>query len=338
MDPSILLTKYIAKDKNASQKAPEDIEKIFLQNFGSTYRVRNIENLFLSYFDTLFQILKIRTYKQAYKYNLVVQWPLYVRRPFKSSWFLSDRFRRKIAIIHDIDSLRFSPNDISKIHLEIDELNRFDCVIAHNKSMELWLYENGLNTKVITLNIFDYLSDYKLNLNHFGEYEIVVAGNLNKSSFLKEIDMVVKHRINAYGPLTDYAIPPNMNYMGSFSPNELPLKIKGDFGLIWDGDSTQTCSGNNGNYMRYNNPHKLSLYISCGLPVIVWEEAAIACFVKDHEIGIVIKSLSDLDSELDKVTSKQYENMVKNVNKLAEKIVKGKNTIEVISLAINAEK
>ena len=56
MDPSILLTKYIAKDKNASQKAPEDIEKIFLQNFGSTYRVRNIENLFLSYFDTLFQI------------------------------------------------------------------------------------------------------------------------------------------------------------------------------------------------------------------------------------------------------------------------------------------
>ena len=59
-------------------------------------------------------------------------------------------------------------------------------------------------------------------------------------------------------------------YQGEFSADELPAHLKGQFGLIWDGSSVNTCEGNFGEYLRYNNPHKISLYLACGLPVIIW--------------------------------------------------------------------
>ena len=35
----------------------------------------------------------------------------------------------------------------------------------------------------------------------------------------------------------------NENYFGSFLPDELPAALEGGFGLVWDGDSAETCSG-----------------------------------------------------------------------------------------------
>ncbi len=32
-------------------------------------------------------------------------------------------------------------------------------------------------------------------------------------------------------------------YFGSFLPDELPAALEGGFGLVWDGDSAETCSG-----------------------------------------------------------------------------------------------
>ena len=35
----------------------------------------------------------------------------------------------------------------------------------------------------------------------------------------------------------------NEAYFGSFLPDELPAALEGGFGLVWDGDSAETCSG-----------------------------------------------------------------------------------------------
>ena len=56
---------------------------------------------------------------------------------------------------------------------------------------------------------------------------------------------------------------------GSFLPDELPSALEGSFGLVWDGDSSKTCSGVFGEYLRYNNSHKASLYLASGFPIIV---------------------------------------------------------------------
>ena len=40
-------------------------------------------------------------------------------------------------------------------------------------------------------------------------------------------------------------------YFGSFLPDELPVALEGGFGLVWDGDSAETCSGVFGEYLRF---------------------------------------------------------------------------------------
>ena len=59
----------------------------------------------------------------------------------------------------------------------------------------------------------------------------------------------------------------NETYFGSFLPDELPAALEGGFGLVWDGDSAETCSGVFGEYLRYNNSHKASLYLASGFPL-----------------------------------------------------------------------
>lgn len=103
----------------------------------------------------------------------------------------------------------------------------------------------------------------------------------------------------------------------------MPLILKGEFGLIWDGEDINTCSGLNGNYMRYNNPHKLSLYIASGIPVITWKEAAIADFIIKNDIGICVESLSEIDEKLDRLSLERYNEILHNVYKVQEKVVNG---------------
>ena len=115
----------------------------------------------------------------------------------------------------------------------------------------------------------------------------------------------------------------NVEYKGSFKPNEIPYKLDGSFGLIWDGNSIDTCAGSVGEYMKYNNPHKLSLYIASGLPVIVWKQAAVAKFVEDNNIGFTVNSLKEIADQIDKLTEEDYKNYLVNIKKLQEKVCNG---------------
>ena len=58
-----------------------------------------------------------------------------------------------------------------------------------------------------------------------------------------------------------------------------------------------------GEYLQYNAPHKMSLYIRCGLPIIVWEKAGLAPFVKKNNVGICISSLTELEDILPKISA-----------------------------------
>ena len=75
--------------------------------------------------------------------------------------------------------------------------------------------------------------------------------------------------------------------------------------------------------MRYNNPHKTSLYLSSGIPVITWSQAAIADFIKQHNVGIVIDDLNRIDEVLANVTKDQYLELKHNAEQLAAKLRDG---------------
>lgn len=80
---------------------------------------------------------------------------------------------------------------------------------------------------------------------------------------------------------------------------------------------------NTGNYIKYNNPHKVSLYVASGIPIIIWEEAAMAEIIKKYNIGICVESLENIEKTLSEISEEQYLIMKKNVKMLSEKVKEG---------------
>lgn len=237
------------------------------------------------------------------------------------------RGAKVVALIHDLGSFRRKALTEEK---EIRRLSNADLIIAHNAAMRRWLERRGCTAKVTELGIFDFLNHSRPAEDHEpgANYKVVYAGNLQrrKNSFLYSIkpqgwSMVL------YGngfEASEAAGSENIDYRGFAKPSDLIKDAGGDFGLVWDGDSIQKCSGAYGEYLRVNNPHKTSLYIRCGLPVIIWKEAALAPFIEREGLGITVGSLEELHDILPSITPDQYIEMRRRVLAIGERLANGK--------------
>ena len=233
-----------------------------------------------------------------------------------------------ISVVHDVEELRaFYYSDYYKREFEF-MLEISDILIVHNEVMKKWFIERGIpEGKLVTLGIFDYLQDnHEKNISF--EKSITVAGNLDteKCGYIKELSNLKGIKVHLYGPNFNETMKDSkdITYHGSFPASEIPQKLDRGFGLVWDGESISGCKGASGQYLRYNNPHKLSLYLSSGLPVIIWKEAAEAGFVEKNKVGITVQDVKELESIFDNLTTKEYEVMVQNVSKISEDLCKGK--------------
>lgn len=335
----VMLSNYVVKDRDAGAKAPKDVNAVFEQNFGKIYMLYHINR---RYIRNILSWLNMHRLKNAFRDEyMFVQWPLYLWSPVTVEDILTIKSKKKVVLIHDIDSFRKYPDSTEKRKEEIQRLNKFDVVIAHNRKMITWLKENGLKKPCVSLELFDYLAEtkpsQKKNTGEDNNYTICFAGNLIKSRFMQSISQYIHSPINIYGNKPDYILNgENLCYQGSYSPTALCEAMNGDFGLIWDGGSCEECSGNDGQYMKINNPHKLSLYISCGLPIITWKEAAIAEFIEKNGIGFAVNSLAEIDDVLGNMTRKEYEKYRNNVLEITRDVRKGeyvkKAFIEAISI------
>lgn len=166
------------------------------------------------------------------------------------------------------------------------------------------------------------------------EKSITVAGNLDteKCGYIKELADLKGIKVHLYGPNFNEALKDSgdITYHGSFPSSEIPKKLDRGFGLVWDGESINGCKGASGQYLRYNNPHKLSLYLSSGLPVIIWKEAAEAGFVEENKVGITVQNVKELEGIFDTLTAVEYETMTGNVRRISEALCKGKYGEEVL--------
>ena len=227
-----------------------------------------------------------------------------------------------ICLIHDVDSLR--KMDICQMQQEEFELTKeiSDFLIVHNNVMKEYFEKSGFEKdRIVTLDIFDYLHDEEENDKTFDK-TIIFAGNLSreKSPFLDRIGKLSPLNIRLYGPDFSEDIlskTDHIGYCGSYPAEILPQKFDRGFGLVWDGNSLDTCAGGTGDYLRYNNPHKMSLYLSAGLPVIIWSGAAQAEFVKEKQVGIAVDSLYDIKDVLDGMDKDRYLAMAENAKKLS---------------------
>ena len=114
-----------------------------------------------------------------------------------------------------------------------------------------------------------------------------------------------------------------VDYKGFVSSDQLIASARGEYGVVCYGSSLEGGCGVLGEYLQYNAPHKMSLYIRCGLPVIIWEKAGLASFVKKNNIGICVASLSELEENFSKIDTDQYLAMKKNVLAMSERLSQG---------------
>lgn len=256
---------------------------------------------------------------------IVLQYPFYAGRIYLKILMqeLNKSGAKTILILHDIFSLRsIGNNNMVQVEDEVNLLNNFNVIISHNNKMTDWLKAQGVKVKIINLDLFDYYNSNEIREQNAVGNQIVFAGNLAKAGFLNQIKTQLT-KIVLYGPNSGKYLSKLIEYRGVFAPDALPRYIEGNYGLVWDGDSSHTCGGEFGEYLRLNDPHKVSLYISCGLPVIIWDQAALAEFITCNQIGLTVDSLDEMDAKIASVSDKQYEEMKTNVRQLAIKVRSG---------------
>lgn len=269
---------------------------------------------------------------------------LLIQHPMQSGAFaaklmmtkLKKKGIRAIALIHDLASLRSmgEDNKTSNIH-DFIILPQYDKVISHNDRMTKILIEKYEipAKRIINLGIFDYLCQVEKKKKVF-DNSVTIAGNLNfeKCPYVRKFIKSFRGTLHLYGVgLEEKNYGENVHYHGSFPPDELPNVMEGSFGIVWDGRSITACTGNTGKYLKYNNPHKTSLYLAAGIPVIVWSKAAMAGFVKEHHVGIVVDTLDSLESVLADVNETEYLLMRENARKIAVLLQKGDYLTKALS-------
>ena len=266
---------------------------------------------------------------------IVLQFPLLWKSLKKQirMRFLKKKNFKAYLLIHDIESLRknrirtFSDFKHSIIHFLQNKtvLDRVDGIIAHNNKMKLELVKMGISAeKIVTLEIFDYLiPDFNEN-KIYDKDKILLAGNFDIRKTKYARNLPEKPEFEIYGiNFESENLPNNVHYKGAFTPDELPNHLQGGFGLVWDGDSSHTCSGMYGEYLKINNPHKASLYLASGFPIIVWKQSALADFVKRNDCGIIIDSLFEIAGALGNMDEENYRQLIENSRKIGEKIRRG---------------
>lgn len=246
-----------------------------------------------------------------------------------------------ISLVHDVEELRKSLyNEYYEKEFAIMCMLA-DVIIVHNDKMKDFFVKKGIpKEKLVVLEIFDYLQKKDSNkTKKYFEKQITVAGNLdiNKCKYIGELCKLNKIKIQLYGPNFDNKMKnySNIQYGGSVPSDIIPKKLISGFGLVWDGNSLEGCRGNTGQYLKYNNPHKLSLYLSSGLPVVVWSQAAEAQFIETNEVGLVVDSLFELQEKLSNMTAKQYDLYAKKTKKIANLLVNGYYTKTALAKALD---
>jgi hypothetical protein len=328
----------VRKDKTAWSKAPADVVSIIsrLPNvINKPYETPSFSgfwSLQLARLKRVYIDLKL-IYSIARKSILILQLPgLFLSGGLGVFLIATLHFLKKVRIIvvvHDLECIR--KNGLGcKPDVQLRAIIKWSSVIvAHNESMAGVLRRFGArDDKIVKLEIFDYLlGDDNFRVQRKLTNLVAIAGNLNadKAKYLSHLGAVTSVEWKLFGNGYDRTKiqGANIQYIGSFNPEELPNKFNQSFGLVWDGDSTDTCSGPFGEYLRVNNPHKLSLYLASGLPVIIWSQAAEAQFVVDKGVGVLVDSLTDVPKMLASITEDQYRNLVDGACRMSAKLRRG---------------
>lgn len=254
---------------------------------------------------------------------LLMQYPWYPAQTAciaqKALHFLQWKGAKTAAYVHDLQSLKIL-NDADARWSDQELLPRFDRVIVHNGRMAAYMNGQGVPEKhLISLALQDRMGDAPMPERALA-LSVCVAGDLTRkrSRYLHDLPRtkVVWHLFGN-------------GWKGKASRTDVIWhsgrleNLEGSFGLVWEGMSTRTISGAAGAYMMLQSPRKASLYLANGMPVIVWKWSALAEFVRDNHLGLVIDTLADIPGAISALTAEEYARMAASAREWGERVRTG---------------
>ncbi|HEU4471422.1 MAG TPA: hypothetical protein VFR58_10075 [Flavisolibacter sp.] len=255
---------------------------------------------------------------------IIFQMPLYARLHliFIRLCLRLRRSIRLVCILSDINGLK--DNDAGKLKKEVKMFAGLKEFVVHNDTMKSWLLGINPGARTGSIDFFDFLVQPLVSQRKLGP-SIAFAGALDKSRFVWDLKKIQEVDFHLYG---ETAEPPvegaNLRYYGVFSPDEMPVRLTGSFGLVWDGDSIAGLQGIFGTYAKYISPHKLSLYAIASLPVICHKASAAAQVVKKYGIGIAVNALDELPQLIRDMKQEDYDRMRFNCMQVARGVSQGR--------------
>lgn len=230
------------------------------------------------------------------------------------------------AYVHDLESLRHLDNASARWS-DQELLTRFDRVIVHNRRMADYLAGQGVKEEhLIPVTLQDHMTDAPLPERTL-EMSVCVVGDLSRkrSRYLHDLPRNKAHW-HLYGE----------GWKGKASRTDITCHggkadtLEGAFGLCWAGVSTLVCSGAQGAYMMLTSPRQLSLYLSQGMPVIVWKWSALADFVRENKLGLVIGAIADIPGAIAALNAQEYAEMAASARAWGEKLRQGHMTRDAL--------
>jgi glycosyltransferase involved in cell wall biosynthesis len=273
---------------------------------------------------------------------LVLQYPLKKYFTFVCN-VAHSRGAKVVALIHDLGSMRRKKLTIQK---EYERLMHADFVIASNETMKEWISRHGYSHGLGALGLFDFRSDV-VSPDHESQPasatpRVVYAGALapRKNLFLLGMQKVAgPYSLEIYGNregLPGLEESASVHFHPFMKPEEFIAQSPGDYGLVWDGDSLDTCSGHFGEYLHWNSPHKASFYLRAGMPLIVWRQSALAPIVEQEGIGICIDNIGQLGPALKALTDGQRAEMLRQVRRIDQRLRTGDFLKKALTYACQA--
>ncbi|ADG40624.1 MULTISPECIES: sugar transferase [Leuconostoc] len=252
------------------------------------------------------------------------QFPTYMSADLENAFVtkLNQNKIRSAVLIHDIEPLRLNKTST----WEFDVLNRYDTIIVHSEAMKKRLQAAGITSQFIIQSFFDYLS-HPVPVAQFS-HRINFAGTFQKSPWLQTY---TGPQLTLFGSKPKkwqhINLPTTIDYQGNFDPDRIVSHLYDGFGLIWDNDFDDKTYQT---YTKYNAPHKASLYLRAGLPLIAWSQSALGQLIVTSHIGLVIDNLDDLSVALKKVDRQQYLLWQTNIKKISENLRLGMYTRQTL--------
>ena len=331
----ILTTQPLAKPDALTVKARADVQRIAAEQ-GYAVLTSAAPRKVEKWWQQAAQMLKISLdwgklfFKLHHGDLLLVQYPYFPQEAAMiARWaihMLQWKGAKLAAYVHDLESLRHLDNASARWS-DQELLLRFDRVIVHSRRMADYLAGQGVKEEhLIPVMLHDHLTDAPIPERTL-DMSVCVAGDLSRkrSRYLHDLSKSKLHwHLHGEG--------------GKFKATRTDITchggkldaLEGAFGLVWEGMSTRTVTGASGAYMMLQSPRKASLYLTQGMPLIVWKWSALAEFVRENNLGLVVDTLAEIPGVMTALDAREYAEMAASARIWGEKLRKGEMTREAL--------